>query len=544
MIRSKQVLSSINYWLAIVGYNSHDRSALTRVYLFYLVAFFSAWTLVVMFFVSDLMANTLSPFLASQGIAFTDIVPTIGTLLLFLWSLFSIHKATNRSPIVFSEDDAHLLCQTPADRRFVTLTWFFGEWSSSVLLILAVAATVGFALLELDINNGIKIMSIGHLTSAALMPLCIIIPLHLGLFALVWVIGAYRLQRDAKRIKVMRLLRIIAVILAATLFVLMLGNILFPSFFTIFQPLLSFLTLPIYTAFLGGAWGLVLTGIIVLMILSLTILWRISDSLNLSRAAQETHHFQAQRVAFRIGDFDRVSEMKDRERLGSMHVPSKIPAFPGVWMVTWKDVVQSLRTLTISRLWSWLVILFLTISLTIAGALLKDRASLFVLVVYWVLLVGQQTSARFKKDLGSWWLANSLPLSGRRIILHDVVRPVFITIALTWIALWMSSLLGLSISPIVVCSVPFVVAGISFSAVFDMLRQADVSRLLVGRPPDFGLVGLVFSMFFIAIPTAIYFMIEQYSLSPVAGMLAIVLAGVSLAISLLCLSERQLRRVG
>ena len=128
MIRSKQIISSINYWLAIVGYNCHDRSALTGVYLFYLVAFFSVWTLVVIFFVSDLMANTLSPFLASQGIAFTDIVPTIGTLLLFLWSLFSIHKATNRSPIVFSEDDAHLLCQTPADRRFVTLTWFFGEY--------------------------------------------------------------------------------------------------------------------------------------------------------------------------------------------------------------------------------------------------------------------------------------------------------------------------------------------------------------------------------------------------------------------------------
>ena len=108
----------------------------------------------------------------------------------------------------------------------------------------------------------------------------------------------------------------------------------------------------------------------------------------------------------------------------------------------------------------------------------------------------------------------------------------------------MSSLLGLSISPIVVCSVPFAVVGISFSAVFDMLRQADVSMLLVGRPPDFGLVGLVFSMFFIAIPTAIYYIIQHFLLSPVAGLLAIVLVGTSLAISLLCLSERQFRRVG
>ena len=148
------------------------------------------------------------------------------------------------------------------------------------------------------------------------------------------------------------------------------------------------------------------------------------------------------------------------------------------------------------------------------------------------------------KDLGNWWLINSLPLSARHIILHDLVRPVFAAIVLTWIGLWMSSLLGLSISPIVVFSVPFAVVGISFSSVFDMLRQADVSMLLVGRPPDFGLVGLVFGMFFIAIPTAIYFMIEYYSLSPVVGISVIVLAGVSLAISLLRLSERQFRLVG
>jgi len=544
MIRSKQVLSSINYWLAIVGYDIYDHSALTHVYLFYLIALFGAWTLAVMFLVSNLMANTLSPFLASQGMAFTDIVPTIAMLLLVLWSLYSIYKATNRSPLVFSEDDAHLLCQTPVDRRFVTLAWFFGEWPSSVLLILVVAATVGFALLELDLINGIKILSVGHLTVAALKPLSIIIPLHLGLFAVAWVVGVYRLQRDVKRIKVMRLIRILALILAVTLFVVTLGSILFPSFFTVFQPLRSFLTFPFDSAFLEGGWRLGLAVSIGLMIICLTVLWQISDNLNLSRAAQETHHFQAQRVAFRIGDFDLISEIKDSERLGSMHVPSKIPSFPGAWMVTWKDVVQSLRTLTIPRLWSWLVILFLPISGTIVGVLLKDRASLFVLIVYWVLLVGQQTSARLKKDLGNWWLVNSLPLSARRIILHNVVRPVFATIALTWIALWMSNLIGLSISPIVVFSVPFAVAGISFSVVFDMLRQADVSMLLVGRTPDFGLVGLIFGMFYIAIPTTIYFMIEHYSLSPVAGMLAIVLVGVSLAISLLRLSERQFRRVG
>ena len=180
----------------------------------------------------------------------------------------------------------------------------------------------------------------------------------------------------------------------------------------------------------------------------------------------------------------------------------------------------------------------------IAGVLLKDGASLFVLIVYWTLLVGQQTSARFKKDLSNWWLVNSLPLSARRIILHDVARPVFSAVAITWIAMWVGNLLGSSISAIVVCAVPFAVVGISFSSVFDMLRQADVSMLLVGRQPDFGLVGFVFGMLCIAIPTAIYFLVEHYSLSLVVGVPSVILISVFLAVSLLHLSERQSRRVG
>jgi len=272
MICSKQVLSNINYWLAIVGYDIHDRSASARVYLLYLITFFSTWALAIMFLISDFMANTLSPFLASHGMTFTDIVPTISMLLLILWSLYSIYEATNRSPLIFSEDDAHLLCQTPVNRRFVTLAWFFGKWPSSALLILATTATVGFAFLELEINNGIKIMSAGHLAIAALKPLSIIIPLHLGLFALVWVVGIYRLQQNITRIKIMRSLRILASILAVTLFGVTLGSIFFPSFFIFFQPLLSFLTFLLDAAFLEGISRLNLAVSVGLMSISLTFI--------------------------------------------------------------------------------------------------------------------------------------------------------------------------------------------------------------------------------------------------------------------------------
>jgi hypothetical protein len=543
-IRSKQVLSSFGYWLNLVGYDSRDRSALAYIYLLYLIVFFSAWFLIVMFYFSDLLANTIAPFLAYQGSAFAGLVPNIGTLLFVLWCLYLIYKAADRSPLIFSKEDAYLLCQTPADRRFITLTWLFGEWLSKILFISGAAIVIGFALLELDVNSGIKALTLGHLSVAALKPLGIIIPIHLGLFAVAWVVGVYRLRGDTKRSVIMRSIRVLASIMGGSFFIISIGSILNYSFFTPFQPFLELLSFPLMSAFLGDAWWLGLVVSIGLMIICLTVLWQISDKVNLSRAAQETHHFQAQRVAFMLGNFDRINEMNDRKRLGSMHVPSKIPALSGAWMLTWKDIIHSLRTLTILRIWSWLTILFLMFSMIIVGVLLKDGYFLFPLIFYWMMNISKKTTSRFRKDLGNWWLLRSLPLPPRRIVLHGIVLPVFVTIFLTWLTLWISSSLGLSINPIIVISVPFVVAGISFSAIFDILLQSNSNMLLEGRPPDFGLVGLILSFICIGIPTLICFLTNKFSILPLVGILATILVGGFLAISLLHLCERQFNRIG
>jgi len=454
-IRSKQVISSFGYWLTLVGYDSRDRSALAYIYLLYLIVFFSAWFLIVMFLLSDILANTIAPFLAYQGIAFAGLVPNIGTLLFVLWCLYLIYKATIRSPLIFSKEDAYLLCQTPADRRFITLIWLFGAWLSKILFISGAAIVIGFALLELDVNHGIRMLTLGNLAVAALKPLGIIIPIHLGLFAVAWIIGVYRLKGDTKRSVIMRSIRVLASIMGGSFFIISIGSILNYSFFTPFQPFLELLSFPLVSAFLGDSWWLGLVVSIGLMIICLTVLWQISDKVNLSRAAQETHHFQAQRVAFMLGNFDRINEMNDRKRLGSMHVPSKIPAISGAWMLTWKDIIHSLRTLTILRIWSWLYILLLMFSMIVVGVLLKNGTFLFPLIFSWTMNISKKTTSRFRKDLGNWWLLHSLPLPPRRIILHGIVPSVSVTIFLTWFALWISSNLGLSINPIIVISVPF-----------------------------------------------------------------------------------------
>jgi len=543
-IRSKQFISSFGYWLTLVGYDIRDRSVLTYIYLLYIIVFFSAWILVVMFFLSDLLANTIAPFLAYQGIAFAGLVPNIGTLLLVLWCLYLIYKAAIRSPLIFSKDDAYLICQTPADRRFITLTWLFGEWLSKIVFISGATSVIGFAFLELDVNYGIRMLTLGNLAIASLKPLGIIIPIHLGLFAVVWIIGVYRLKGDTKLSVIMRSIRVLVSIMGGSFFIISIGSILNYSFFAPFQPFLELLSFPLVSAFLGDAWWLSLAVSIGLMIICLAVLWKISDKVNLSRAAQETHHFQAQQVAFRLGDFDRINEMNDRKRLGASHLPSKLPSLSGAWILTWKNIVQSLRSFTISRIWSWLVIFLLMISMIIVGVLLKNGYFLFPLIFSWTVNISKKTTSRFRKDLGNWWQLNSLPLSSRLIILHDLVPSVSLTILLTWLTFWISSSLGLSINPIIVLSVPFVIAGISLSAIFDILRQSNSNILQEGRSPDFGLVGLILSFICIGIPTLIYFLINKFSILPVVGMLATILLGGFLVISLQHLSERQFRRIG
>jgi hypothetical protein len=543
-IRSKQVISSFGYWLTLVGYDIRDRSASAYIYLLYLIVFFSAWFLIVMFWLSDILANTIAPILAYQGIAFAGLVPNIGTLLFVLWCLYLIYKATIRSPLIFSKEDAYLLCQTPADRRFITLTWLFGEWLRKILFVSGAAIVIGFALLEIDVNHGIRILTLGNLAVAALKPLGIIIPIHLGLFAVVWIIGVYRLRGDSEQVMVMRLIRVLALIIGGSFFIISIGSILTSSFFTPFQPYLDLLSFPLVSAVLGDSWWLSLAVSIGLVIICLVVLWKISEKVNLSRAAQETHHFQAKQVAFRLGNFDRFNELNDLKRLGSMHAPSKIPSLSGSWMLTWKNIIQSLRTLTILRIWSWFDIFLLMFSMIIIGVLFKYGYILLPLIFSWVVSVSKKTTSRFRKDLGNWWLLHSLPLPPKLIILHDIVPPVSVTIFLTWLPMWISSSLGLSINPIVVFSVPFVIAGISFSAIFDILRQCNSNMLQEGRSPDFGLVGLILSFIFIGIPTSINFLINKCSILPLVGSLATVLVGGFLVVLLLRLSEKQFRRIG
>jgi hypothetical protein len=535
MLRKKQVSSSVRYWLSIAGYDSRDRSLLGQIYLLYLVAFFSVWVLAVVFLFSNFIVNTLAPLIEALGITLSTFIVSLATLLLFLWASYALYRALKISPIVFSEDDAYLLCQTPVNRRSVTFAWLFSQWPNSALPILAVTFTLAIALLEFDASKGTNILSLGGLVISALEPLSVIMPLHLGLYSAIWVVGVLRLRQDTETVTLMKFLRVIVVLLAAGLTAVLLGSLVKPTSPGLIERGLLSLRFPMEAAFFQDRWSLGLTISSLFMITTLAILWLISDGLNLSMAAQETRKSQARVSAMKMGDFDRAREISDLDRLGAMHTSSRILTLHPPWLLVWKAGVQSMRNLTASRLWPWLLLLLVTIPL----ALPLNGSDLLWLAIYWTLLVGRKTTGKLREELGHWWLVDSLPLPAKRIVLQNLVLPISGVVSITWIAMWVGDLIGPSPSPIMLCAVPFTVVGMSLSTAYDLLRHANVRLLMDGRRPDFGPIGLVLALLCLAIPFGLNYVIEHFRLPLMVGLLAVVAIGTVLSGSLLRICERQ-----
>ena len=108
-LRSRQEISELNFWLSIVSYDPNDESLNNRIYLVYLVLFFSVWIFVTLTFFASGSAMLLSLLNAQDpGKAAVLIIGIV----LAIWNLVRLYNALRRSPVEFSEEDSYLLCQT------------------------------------------------------------------------------------------------------------------------------------------------------------------------------------------------------------------------------------------------------------------------------------------------------------------------------------------------------------------------------------------------------------------------------------------------
>jgi hypothetical protein len=114
LVRLHELAARMRFWTAIVGYDPRDHSISHKLYLVYLVIFFSLWGFSILALLADVGIWILSSFSGLPPIQAAIFILAAGML---FDALLRGYKACRRSPFIFSEEDALLICQTPVDRR-------------------------------------------------------------------------------------------------------------------------------------------------------------------------------------------------------------------------------------------------------------------------------------------------------------------------------------------------------------------------------------------------------------------------------------------
>ena len=189
----RRSFSRLAYWCLVLGYDFRDRSLNNRFYFVYFVLFWLVWMIAVF----ALLGYTLAGFFVTLSLASpAAAIVLLGAYAFAVWGLVLFFQVTGRSPFVFSEPDAFLLCQAPVSRRNVGAAWFLMDWFGSLLPFAAAAVMFSFALTEAALPHVVTILDLLAYFAAALRALALVVPLQMGLQAALWGLGAWRLRRD------------------------------------------------------------------------------------------------------------------------------------------------------------------------------------------------------------------------------------------------------------------------------------------------------------------------------------------------------------
>ncbi len=97
-IRSRQESEELSYWLSIVSYNPKDHSFSNRMYLVYLLVFFSIWWFIALVWFANtggMLLTMLFPGAEMAGAVALEL------LVLLIWFLTVLFMALRRSPAAF-----------------------------------------------------------------------------------------------------------------------------------------------------------------------------------------------------------------------------------------------------------------------------------------------------------------------------------------------------------------------------------------------------------------------------------------------------------
>jgi hypothetical protein len=468
MLYRRRIASQISYWLVVLGYNVRDRSITNRIYLVYFCGFWLIWLLAMFFLIGYSLAGLQD---SISDISLSQLSLSGYTYLMAAWGIIQLWRVTRRSPFAFSEDDAFLLCRTPVNRRELGMVSFLLEWVKTSLPFAAVAISISFALAELHPLQSLLIFRFMGTVGAALRSLGIILPLQMAIQAFIWSLGAIRLQRD--RSKVYQ--KPFWLKLLSPLFLFLLAvSVFFPS---LNRLLLQPLTFPLEAALgigiSGNSWTVGFGVSLLYLLVGILAFFFMSGKIHLGQAAEETRLSVAVRQARVFFSFDLADALQQRERQVATHKPARFPARPGIWVLVWKDVVQSFRSMRTGLLLKWVVLFGMNLAMVFSTSWgLQLLAGSF-----WAINMGNLASQRLRNDLARWWIMRSLPFSGAGILKAEIGLSSLVGILISWLALAICS------RPILVCILTgatfiFMAINSALATAQDILRRSETRILL------------------------------------------------------------------
>ncbi|HAE60285.1 MAG TPA: hypothetical protein DCG54_12465 [Anaerolineae bacterium] len=462
----RRTFSRLAYWLRVLGFDPRDRSLTNLLYFVYFCVFWLIWAVAVFAMLGSALAQIFGPLAAGQP---TSMATLIVAFILAGWGLIKLWQVTGCSPFVFSEADAYLLCQTPVSRRSVGFAWFLMDWFGAVIPFAAGAILISFALTDIALSGAADIQSLPTYFASSLRSLAVILPLQMGLQAGLYGLGALRLRRNRSTSQSFWL-RLIVPPLGLGL----LAALFFPDWRTL---VLAPLIFPLQAAFgdaLSSTEWLSRAGLAILILaLGVTILLIWASRMHLGRAAQETRLISVTRLARSFINYELIENIQRQSRLKATHSPSRLPAMGGVWIMVWKNLVQSRRALQASMVLRWGLVFFLSIGIFLSSGWIVQ----LIMGGLWAVLLGSLTTGQLRRDLAHWWLLRSLPIKDTHLLLAPLAPAWGLGVFLGWLALALTNP-SLPFGFLMAALFPFLVACAALGSTHDILDQAKIQVLM------------------------------------------------------------------
>lgn len=486
-LRSKQEYSDLRYWLGIVNYDPEERNFTNRVYLVYLILFFSIWFLIVLMF----LASSLQRFLPLAAPMPAITVSILALLISFLgFFLGNLIRSTLRSPLIFSEDHRFLLCQQPIPSRPLVFRWIITPWLKNFLLFVLIGLMIGFFYAEAQFPAENMATHFPLYLWHGIRLVCLSLPYHIASFIAAWAAGLFACNHRGKLISWLPTL-----LLTALSVLILLSNLLTTAFAIKMHPLLL-------TFFgLGGLNFANTFGIgLILVLVALIALWVNAGKFSPSKAAIETEEAAKVGNLMRYMQFDAIKQVRHERRLKLIAKTKFNPTWQGGKAFLWKALIQKKRTFSLNDVWQP----FLSFSLMLALGFAGNSTVTWMGIASWVWMLSQHSLQRLQSDLELWQLTGQISHPFERWGLIDLLLPtvphlIAIVLGLTTGQLLFNSN-PLYLLPALVFG--FIAAQLQLGQ--DLLRKNQSDSAINGSMRSPGLRGILMAVLCILLPLILH----------------------------------------